>query len=98
MSMGIWLSVLFLTLLLASLFWLLRFTLTRPSKMDEYEAAFKVVVRKSPLREGWYGQLLISEDESVDMQLTGQGATALDAARSAISSMVSSSTAYTNAI
>jgi hypothetical protein len=87
-----------LTLLLASLFWLLRFTLTRPYKvMDEYEATFKVVVRKSPLREGWYGQLVVSEDQTVDMQLTGQGPTALDAARNTIGTFAQAS-AYTNAI
>jgi hypothetical protein len=65
--------------------------------VDEYEATFKVVVRKSPLRDGWYGQILVSDEESLDMQLTGFGGTALDAARSALGTL-GQSTAYVNAI
>jgi hypothetical protein len=65
--------------------------------MDEYEATFKIVVSKSPLRDGWYGRILVSEDENLDTQLTGFGTTALDAARSALTTLVQS-TAYVNAI
>lgn len=65
--------------------------------MDEYEATFKVVVNKSPLRDGWYGRVLISEDEALDVQLTGYGATALEAARMAMTQLTGNSS-YLNAI
>lgn len=65
--------------------------------MDEYEATFTVVVSKSPLRDGWYGRVLVSEDEHLDTQLTGYGSSALDAARGAIDALTTN-TAYVNAI
>jgi hypothetical protein len=64
---------------------------------DEYEATFKIVVSKSPLRDGWYGRILVSEDEHLDTNLTGYGATAMKAAQGALQALTVD-TAYVTAI